>query len=134
MKSEVNEGMVNGAGKDCAAEAEKEFSFPKGERILKSQDFTRVRKDGKRIYSRSFTVFILSNTLGKKRLGLSVGAKVADSPGRNRVKRLIREFFRLNKGSFPESSDVLISVKTVENIKGYGDLEEEFKKVLMRLL
>ncbi|MBI5827044.1 MAG: ribonuclease P protein component [Deltaproteobacteria bacterium] len=130
MKRGGKEGTVNGAGKDCGAE--KKLSFPKGERLLKSQDFTRVRKDGKRLYSRSFTVFILPNALGKRRLGLSVGARVADSPGRNRVKRLIREFYRLNKGSFPDSSDILISVKTVDNIKWYRDLEEEFRKVLRR--
>lgn len=130
MRREGKEGTVNGAGK--ASGAEKKFSFPKGERLLKSQDFTGVRKDGKRLYSRSFTVFILPNALGKRRLGLSVGARVADSPGRNRVKRLIREFYRLNKGSFPDSSDILISVKTVGNIKGYRDLEEEFRKVLRR--
>ncbi len=130
MRREGKEGTVSGDGK--ASGGEKKFSFPKGERLLKSQDFTGVRKDGKRLYSRSFTVFILPNALGKRRLGLSVGARVADSPGRNRVKRLIREFYRLNKGSFPDSSDILISVKTVGNIKGYRDLEEEFRKVLRR--
>lgn len=124
MKREGKEGTVCGA--------EEKLSFPKGERLLKSRDFTGVRKDGKRLYSRSFTVFILLNALGKRRLGLSVGARVADSPGRNRVKRLIREFYRLNKGFFPDSSDILISVKTVDNIKGYRDLEEEFRKVLRR--
>lgn len=130
MKREGEEGMVHGAGKDRGAE--KKSSFSRGERLLKSEDFIRVRKDGERLYSRSFTVFILRNTLERRRLGLSVSARVADSPGRNRVKRLIREFYRLNKGSFPDSSDILISVKTVDNIKGYRDLEEEFRKVLRR--
>lgn len=130
MKREGKEGTADEAGKENGAE--EKFSFAKGERLLKSQDFTRVRKDGRRLYSRSFTVFALPNALGKRRLGLSVGARVADSPGRNRIKRLIREFYRLNKGSFPDSTDILISVKAVDNIKGYRDLEEEFRKVFRR--
>ena len=125
MEREGKKGSVN--KRDGA---EKKFSFVRSERLLKSQDFTSVRKDGKRLHTRSFTLFILPNVSGKRRLGLSVSARVADSPGRNRIKRLLREFFRLSKDAFPDSSDILISVKTVDNIKGYRDLEEEFRKVL----
>lgn len=125
MKREGKEGSSNKQDG-----AEKKFSLAKSERLLKSQDFATVRKDGKRFHTRSFTVFIQPNALGKRRLGLSVSARVADSPGRNRIKRLLREFFRLSKDAFPDFSDILISVKTVDNIKGYRDLEEEFRKVL----
>ena len=124
MEREGKEGPAN--KRDGA---EKKFSFAKSERLLKSEDFTRVRKDGKRLHTRSFTVFILPNVPGKRRLGLSVSSRVADSPGRNKIKRLLREFFRLNKDAFPDSSDILVSVKTVNNVKRYGDMEEEFRKV-----
>lgn len=124
MERDGKEGSVN--KRDGV---EKKFSFAKSERLLKSRDFTRVRKDGKRLHTRSFTVFILPNVLGKRRLGLSVSSRVADSPGRNRIKRLLREFFRLNKDAFPDSSDILVSVKTADNVKKHGDMEEEFRKV-----
>lgn len=94
-----------------SSQFERVFSFKKSERILSPLDFTRVRKSGRRVHTRSLTLFVASNGLGLKRIGLAVSAKVADSVGRNRVKRLIREAFRLNKAIFPEGSDTLVSVK-----------------------
>ncbi len=101
---------VSTEGKD-SSQTERGFSFEKSERILSPLDFQRVRKSGRRIHTRSLTLFVASNSLGLRRIGLAVSSKVADSVGRNRVKRLIREAFRLNKAIFPDGSDTLISVK-----------------------
>jgi len=39
---------------------------------------------------------MLPNGLNESRLGITVTNQVANSPGRRRIKRLIREVFRLN--------------------------------------
>ncbi|MBI5642339.1 MAG: ribonuclease P protein component [Deltaproteobacteria bacterium] len=103
----------------------KNFSFSKNERLLRPEEFAKVRKLGKRYYTKSFVLYLLPNELDIQRLGLSVGAKAGNAVRRNRIKRLVREFFRLNKVSFPESSDILISVKSASHIKDYKDVEAE---------
>lgn len=110
----------------------KRFSFPKEERILKQEDFARVRKLGKRVSTKSFTLFFLPNGLDRRRLGLSVSARVGNAVVRNRLKRLLREFFRLNKAAFPPSADVLISVKSPNFIKGLKDVEDELGPALSK--
>lgn len=110
----------------------KEFSFPKSERLLRPEDFLKVRKNGKRLSTRSLTLFFLPNGLDRRRLGLSVSSRIGNAVKRNRVKRLLREFFRLNKDVFPESSDVLISVKDASGIKTYWDIEKELEKALKK--
>ncbi|MBI5492339.1 MAG: ribonuclease P protein component [Deltaproteobacteria bacterium] len=116
-------------GKDEAT-PEKDFSFTKAERLLKPAEFTAVRKLGKRLSTRSFNIYLLENKLGRRRLGLSISSRVGPAVRRNRIKRLLREFFRLNKALFPASTDILVTGKGVERIKGLKEIEEELKAAL----
>ncbi|MBZ0221148.1 MAG: ribonuclease P protein component [Candidatus Methylomirabilis sp.] len=106
------------------------FSFSKEERLLRPEDFKRVRKSGKRLSTRSFTVYLLPNGLGTRRLGIAVSTKTGGAVKRNRIKRLLREFFRQNKALFPASTDIFISVKTLEHAGRLKGVEEELKKAL----
>ncbi|MBI5047817.1 MAG: ribonuclease P protein component [Deltaproteobacteria bacterium] len=110
-----------------------QYSFTKDERLLKSKDFVSVQKQGKRVASKNFAVFIKTNSLGIRRLGFAVSRKVGGAVQRNRIKRFFREFFRLNKEFFPPSTDIFILVKHGFNPGVYKEVEEEFKLLDLRL-
>jgi ribonuclease P protein component len=47
----------------------------------------------------------------RSRLGISVPKKVGNAVQRNRIKRIIREAFRLHNGIFPQGSDIVFAVR-----------------------
>lgn len=68
--------------------------FSKSHRILKKEEFSMVLDRGVRIQTKHFLLFCLSNLKQNHRLGIIVTKKVANSVKRNRVKRVLREYFR----------------------------------------
>ncbi len=110
----------------------REYTLTKKEKILKKEDFFRVRKKGSRNSTASFLIYILKKETPKaeektifSRLGLSVSARTGNAVRRNRLKRLLREFFRINKNSLSTLTDILITVKAGNKIKNYRDIEKE---------
>lgn len=71
------------------------YTFAKSSRLLKPAEFQKVRREGGRLSTRRFNIYVLPNGLPHHRLGLSVSRRVGNAAVRNRVKRLLREYFRL---------------------------------------
>lgn len=88
----------------------KKFGLP-GERLLRNpQDFSRVYEKGRRLRGKGFSLVVLANDLPYSRLGISVHRLLRGSVQRNRIKRIIRENFRLHQDLFPVSSDIVFTV------------------------
>jgi ribonuclease P protein component len=113
-------------------------SFGKDERIRKKRDYLTVYQQGVRSSSRHFTMIAHQNPLGRKRLGITVSKKVGNAVKRNRLKRLLREFFRLNKERFPPSRDIVITARWAKGrgampVLNYQDLCLEMENLLKKM-
>ncbi len=72
-------------------------SFKKTQRLLKKTDYDSVFLQAKKIVTSDFVLLFRENHLGYPRLGLALSKKmIAKAHDRNRLKRLIREYFRQN--------------------------------------
>ena len=61
-------------------------------RLKKEKDFSKVFKEGKRLFSESLTLIYLPSD--ELKAGFAVSKKHGGSVKRNRIKRLLRESFR----------------------------------------
>jgi ribonuclease P protein component len=120
-------------GKADAAQPMERSTFGKQERVRKRQDYLTVYRQGVRDHSRHFTCLTCRNPAGIRRLGITVGKKVGKAVKRNRIKRLIREFFRLHKQRFPASLDIVIMAKPRAALLANHEIMRELEMLVDRI-
>lgn len=86
----------------------KSLRFPPAAKMKRSADFERVYKRARRSGDGLLLVFARENTLGLTRIGLSVSRKFGSAVRRNRVKRVLREAFRLSRDCIPPGMDLIL--------------------------
>ena len=72
------------------------FAFPPEQRLKRPSDFRAVLDRGTKRHTGGFILFRARSGADLPRFGVSVGRKVGGAVARNRVKRLLRESFRLH--------------------------------------
>ena len=78
------------------------------ESLKNNKDFKKVYSKGKSCANKYLVMYILKNDQEKNRVGISVSKKVGNSVVRHRVKRLIKEAYRLQEEIFHRGLDVVI--------------------------
>ena len=107
-------------------------SFGKQERIRRKNDYLRIYRQGVRGYSEHFTWIILKNPEGNRRLGITAGKKAGKAFMRNRIKRLLREYFRLHKSRLPEGCDLVITARPRMPYMTYVDVSRELEGLVVK--
>jgi len=88
--------------------------FGHGMRLHGQRVFQRVFQAKAKKHAGSLTVFAAPNEVGHPRLGLSVPRRVGTAVRRNRIKRRIREAFRLQQHELPPGLDLVVAVRPHE--------------------
>lgn len=109
------------------------FSFTKADRILKRDEFLRLSRLGKTFHNRYFIVTFSPGQSERTRLGVTVTKKVGQAATRNRIKRFLREYFRLNKHNITGSWDInIIAKKEAADITSdqvFSSLQSIFERI-----
>ncbi|MBT3234748.1 MAG: ribonuclease P protein component [Bdellovibrionales bacterium] len=113
-----------------------DHSFGKEHRLLSKKDFSYLRDRSRRVSTSTLLIYYKKSRVGESatRLGISISKKVGSAVRRNRLKRLIREFFRTsNFGHMGKDILVVVSPRLLKE-EDYNKVGSYLNKMMSRLL
>lgn len=78
-------------------------------------------------------VYVRPNRQGRNRLGLTVGTKVGKAVRRNKVRRRIREAYRIHEETMTTGWDIVVVARVRSAFASYAELERDLLRLLDKL-
>lgn len=113
-----------------------QLTFPAHKRLRRKSEFDAVYARGRRLGNGFFAVTARSNDKQGARLGMAVAVRAAgNAVERNRIRRIIRESFRLHQHALP-AVDLVVSARATARgaprAELHASLADLWKKVIER--
>ncbi|MGK0371287.1 MAG: ribonuclease P protein component [Glaciecola sp.] len=116
----------------------KHFSYPRESRLLTPRHFSNVFEKAIPAVSPTITLLARHNGLDHPRLGVTIPKKkVKLAVDRNRLKRCIRESFRLTAHNLPNVDIIVIGkhgINDLDNTELYTHLENLWRRITKRCI
>lgn len=80
--------------------------------LKKNSDFRRLYSKGKSVVTPYLVLYCRRNRLGVNRLGYTVSTKLGHAVVRNRVRRRLREIYRLNSQALKTGWDIVVVARS----------------------
>lgn len=101
--------------------------------LKKSSEFNSVYKQGKSYVTKHIVMYWKKNNESYNRIGCTVSKKVGKAVTRNRVKRLIKEAYRLNSKKIPKGYDLVFVARVRMKDANYVTTENTMRNLLKRI-
>ena len=99
--------------------------------IKKNHQFRWIIKKGKKVNKKTVRVFITNNKEKKNKMGIAIKKNIKSAILRNRVKRVIREVYRLEEKKLKQHYNIIICFNT--DSVNYNDIYSYIKKAFYEL-
>ncbi len=91
-----------------------------------NRDFQRLYRRGKCAVRPCLVLYTRKTGSGRNRLGITVTGKVGKAHTRNKVRRRLREIYRLHEMLFDKGIDLVVVARSRAAGEPYARLEAEF--------
>lgn len=96
-------------------------------RLKRNNQFRYIFKKGERVSTEHFTLFVVKSKFEGWKMGMSVSKKIGKANKRNKLKRRIREIFRLS--NVKEHRNYVILAREGAAELDYHQIESEIRKL-----
>jgi len=101
--------------------------------IKNNHAFRRLYNTGKSAATGNIVLYCRRNRRGANQLGLTVGTKVGNAVVRNRVRRRLKEIYRLHESTLRRGFDIVVVARTKSRCATYWQLEADFLRLADKL-
>ena len=104
------------------------FRFGKELRVRSTREFAAIQKRGRKVHSSNFVVLSFRQSPARtSRFGFAVSRRVGNAVTRNRLKRRLREMFRLHRRELAPARDFVVIAKPGAAGLSYAELVQELR-------
>jgi len=101
--------------------------------IKHNYEFRRIYHAGKNTASGLIAVYCRKNRRGGSQLGITVSTKVGKAVVRNKIRRRLKEIYRLHEPELRRGYDVIIVARVKSRYATYQQLEADFLRLADKL-
>ena len=101
--------------------------------LKKNHEFRRLYNKGKSAASHCAVVYCRRNGSKENRLGITVSTKIGGAVQRNRVRRRLKEIYRLNEKKILSGYSIVIVARMKSRFVGFAELESSVLGLFRKL-
>ncbi len=100
--------------------------------LKKNYEFKNVLTRGKRYFGKYIDIYIMKNNLLENKLGIAISSKLANSVNRNKIKRLIRENYRIIENQINVGNSFVILWKRNRSIEeaNFFNIKQDLNEII----
>ena len=101
--------------------------------LNKNHEFKRLYNKGKSAASQCVVVYCRRTGGNENRIGFTVSTKIGGAVQRNRVRRRLKEIYRLNEARLKPGYDIVIVARVRSRFIGYHEMESSLLNLFRKL-
>ena len=101
--------------------------------LKENRVFRRLYAKGRSAVSPTMVLYCRKNGRRENRLGLTTGTKLGHAVVRNRVRRRLREIYRLQEHRLSPGYDIVVGARGRAVYSRYAELERDFLRLAKKL-
>ena len=101
--------------------------------LTKNHEFKRLYNKGKSAASKCVVIYCIKNNKAENRLGVTVSTKLGCAVQRNRIRRRLKEVYRLNEQSLRKGYNIVLVARLRSRYAGWDELESSIISLFVKL-
>jgi len=101
-------------------------------KLSKTSEFKKIFSEGRRIESKNLIIFILKNDYNFNRPGIIIKKEIGKAVVRNKIKRRLREAFRLINKKLSPGYDIIVLAKNNIRKSNYFEICYDLESLLYK--